>query len=213
MATATLLDTIDLAAIDRSALHTEPYPFFIGSDFLRHEAIADIERDFPELKKPGYLTVDEVGLHGRFKRLVDELEGPELTGALSKKFGIDLSPYPQLTTIMARSIPKYGAIHTDGASKVMTMLVYLNDSWSEDAGGRLRVLHNGHDFEPFAAEVPPTTGTMFAFLRRDNSWHGHLPFEGERRVVQVAWITSREELDRKKRRNRVAQLFKGLFRR
>ena len=48
-----------------------------------------------------------------------------------------MHPYPRLTTIMKRSQPKYGAIHTDGPSKVMTMLVYMNDEWGEDTGGRL----------------------------------------------------------------------------
>ena len=89
---------------------------------------------------------------------------------------------------MKRSQPKYGSIHTDGPSKVLTLLVYMNDAWDAPAAGRLRVLYDGKNYEPFAVEVPPTMGTMFAFLRADNSWHGHEPFEGERRVVQVAWL-------------------------
>jgi hypothetical protein len=130
---------------------------------------------------------------------------------LSRKFGIDLHPFPRLTTIMKRSQPKYGAIHPDGASKVMTMLVYMNPSWEENGGGRLRVLYDGKHFEPYAIEVPPVMGTAFAVLRADNSWHGHLPFNGERRVVQIAWVKSQEELDRKRKRNKVAQMFKGIF--
>ncbi|MDJ1157899.1 hypothetical protein QNA08_06590 [Chelatococcus sp. SYSU_G07232] len=86
----------------------------LGVDFLR--------RDFPDISKPGYLTVDEVKLKGHFKTLIAELEGPELTEELSRKFGKDLHACPRLTTIMRRSQPKYGAIHTDGPSKVMTML-------------------------------------------------------------------------------------------
>ena len=66
-------------------------------------------------------------------------------------------------------------------------------------------------FEPFAAEVPPTMGTVFGFLRADNSWHGHRPFAGERKVVQIAWVTNAEELERKKSRNKMAQFFKGIF--
>jgi hypothetical protein len=52
---------------------------------------------------------------------------------------------------------------------------------------------------------------VFAFLRADNSWHGHEPFTGERRVVQVAWVRDADELARKKKRNKVAQFFKGVF--
>ncbi|MEG9525584.1 MAG: 2OG-Fe(II) oxygenase, partial [Hyphomicrobiales bacterium] len=69
----------------------------------------------------------------------------------------------------------------------------------------------GKNYEPFAVEVPPTMGTMFAFQRADNSWHGHEPFEGERRVVQVAWLKDASELERKRKRNRTAQFLKGIF--
>ena len=51
-----------------------------------------------------------------------------------------------------------------------------------------------------AAEVPPTMGTIFGFRRSDTSWHGHKPFAGERRVVQVTWLRDASELERKKSR-------------
>jgi SM-20-related protein len=202
---------INLSAVRDAQRSHDPYDFVLASKFLKEDAIEDIRRDFPDISKPGYLTVDEVKLHGRFKQLIDELEGPELTEELSRKFGLDLHQYPRLTTIMKKSQPKYGSIHTDGPSKIMTMLVYMNDEWQQDDGGRLRVLYDGKNFEPFKVEVPPTMGTMFAFLRSDNSWHGHLPFSGERRVVQIAWVKSQADVDRKKKHNKMAQFFKGIF--
>ena len=39
------------------------------------------------------------------------------------------------------------------------------------------------------AEVPPTEGTLVAFRRSNNSWHGHKLFIGPRRVVQFNWVT------------------------
>ena len=54
-------------------------------------------------------------------------------------------------------------------------------------------------------------GTVFGFLRADNSWHGHRPFSGQRKVVQIAWVRDQAELDRKKKRNSTAQFFKGIF--
>jgi hypothetical protein len=205
------MQTLNLAAVRDAALQREPYPFFCGSGFIKAEAIDELRCDFPEISKPGYLTVADVSLHGRFRTLIEELEGSELTEELSRKFGRDLHPHPRLTTIMRRSSAKHGGPHTDGASKVMTLLVYMNDEWNAGEKGCLRVLYDDHDFEPYAAEVPPVMGTVFAFLRSDNSWHGHRPFVGERRVVQVAWITSQAELDRKKRRNAFSQLLKGIL--
>ena len=205
------LTTLNVDAIRHADRSSEPYDYMLGQGFLREDAVADLRRDFPAIEKPGYLTVDEVQLGGRFKTLIDELESPELTEELSKRFGRDLHPYPRLTTIMKRSQPKYGAIHTDGPSKVMTMLVYMNDNWETGEGGRLRVLYDGEHFEPYKVEVPPVMGTVFAFLRGDQSWHGHQPFVGERKVVQIAWVTNADELARKKKRNRTAQFLKGLF--
>jgi hypothetical protein len=87
----------------------------------------------------------------------------------------------------------------------------MNDAWKDDHAGRLRVLYGPVGFEPYKVEVPPVMGTMFAFLRSENSWHGHMPFAGERRVVQVAWVKNSAELERKKRRNATAQFLKGIF--
>ena len=211
MATINLMRTINLSAVQDAQPSSDPYKFLLASKFLKEDAVDELRWDFPVIDKPGYLTVDEVKLHGRFKQLIDELEGPELTEELSRKFGQDLHAYPRLTTIMKRSQPKYGSIHTDGPSKVMTMLVYMNDEWQQDEGGRLRVLYDEKNYEPYKLEVPPTMGTMFAFLRSDNSWHGHLPFSGERRVVQIAWVKSQADVDRKKKHNKMAQFFKGIF--
>ncbi len=205
------MELIDLSAVRNAERSSEPYDYVLASNLLKQDKMDELRRDFPAIDKPGYLTVDEVGLHGRFKQLIEELEGPELSEELSKKFNLDLHQYPRLTTIMKKSQPKYGAIHTDGPSKVMTMLVYMNDEWQQDEGGRLRVLYDQKNYDRFKLEVPPVMGTMFAFLRSDNSWHGHLPFAGERRVVQIAWVKSQADVDRKKKHNRLAQVFKGIF--
>lgn len=205
------LSLVNLEAVRDAAQSSTPYDYFLGSGLLREEAIPDLKRDFPAIDKPGYLTVDEVALKGSFKTLIEELESPEFTEEISRKWCRDMHPYPRLTTIMKRSQPKYGAIHTDGPSKVMTMLVYMNDDWGADEGGRLRVLYDGEHYEPYAVEVPPVMGTVFGFLRADNSWHGHRPFSGERKVVQIAWVKDIAELERKKSRNKMAQFFKGIF--
>jgi hypothetical protein len=205
------LSILNPDAVRNAPLSREPYSYFLGSGALREEAIPDLKRDFPNITKTGYLTVDEVDLKGRFKGLIDEIESDEFSRVLSEKFGMDLTRYPRLTTIRKLSQAKDGRIHTDGPSKVMTLLIYMNDEWQQDGSGRLRVLYDENNFEPYAAEVPPTMGTIFAFLRADNSWHGHQPFTGERRVVQTAWITDAKEIERKRKRNGMAQFFKGLF--
>src|SRR5687768_2798812 len=85
---------IDLSAISKAPTATSPYPFFIGADFLSPEAVRELRRDFPDIRKPGFLTVPEVEMRGSFRRFIDELEGPELADAVSAKIGIDLDPFP-----------------------------------------------------------------------------------------------------------------------
>lgn len=207
------LNIIDARSIMDGEFSMHPYPHFLGSNFLKPEAIPALKRDYPAINKPGYLTVDDIKLAGSFEQLITEMESPELTEVLSQRFGKNLHPYPRLTTVRRLSQSKDGRIHTDGPSKVMTVLVYLNDDWQPSEDGRLRVLYDGENFEPYACEVPPVMGTVFGFLRSDSSWHGHKPFAGERRVVQTAWITDSSELERKKSRNTMAKMFKGIFRR
>jgi len=205
------LTVLNAEAVRAAPLSHKPYDFFLGSGVLKEEAIPDLKRDFPNITKTGYLTVDEVDLKGRFKQLIDEIESDEFSQVLSEKFGMDLTRYPRLTTIRKLSQAKDGRIHTDGPSKVMTLLIYMNDEWQADGSGRLRVLYDEKNYDRYKLEVPPTMGTMFAFLRSDNSWHGHLPFAGERRVVQIAWVKSQADVDRKKKHNKMAQFFKGIF--
>ena len=202
---------IDLDAIKSAEVHQSPYTYIVLPNFLRPDVVADLRRDFPNIQKPGFLTLQDIDMHGAFKDLIAELEGDAMAAALSAKLGIDLVPFPRLTTERRLSQAKDGRIHTDRQSKLATFLVYMNDNWEEDAAGRLRVLRGPDDFDDIAAEIPPTMGSAFGFKRADNSWHGHKPFAGERRVVQVTWLRDAAELERKKKRNSLSQFFKGLF--
>jgi len=202
---------INLDAIRSAEVHTTPYTYITASNFLKAEAIPDLRRDFPAIQKPGFLTLQDIDMRGAFKELIAALEGKELAQALSAKLGIDLDPFPRLTTVRRLSQLKDGRIHTDSQSKLATFLVYMNDNWEGDEAGRLRVLNGPDDFDDMTAEISPLMGSAFGFKRADNSWHGHKPFAGERRVVQVTWLRDAAELERKKKRNSVAQFFKGLF--
>ena len=95
-----------------------------------------------------------------------------------------------MVTVRARARASDGKIHVDSTAKFVTSLLYLNRPWA-NAGGRLRFLHGPGDIENYIAEVPPDAGTLVAFRRTENSWHGHKPFEGERRYVMFNWMTGR----------------------
>jgi SM-20-related protein len=202
---------LNFDVVRNADVHTQPYRYIVGDGFLKEDKIEQLRQDFPTIDKPGFLTVQEVDLRGTFKQLIDELESSEMADALSSKLGLDLDPHPRLTTIRRLSQLKDGRIHTDSESKLATFLVYMNDAWNDDGAGRLRVLNGPDDFDAMTAEISPVMGSCFGFRRADNSWHGHKPFAGERRVVQITWLRDASELERKKKRNSMAQFFKGIF--
>ncbi len=206
------LRLLDLRPFLDAPLRTDPYPHVIASGCLRPEALEPLRRDFPELRRSGFHPTDSFTPHGAFAELLAELEGRELAAAMTARFGIDFGALPRLITVRRISAAHEGTIHTDSTSKVATLLVYLHRGWSSPEG-RLRVLRRGDSFDGPVAEIAPEEGNVFAFLRSDHSWHGHTPFVGERRVVQIAWLRDVAALERKRKRHRLSLLLKTLLRR
>jgi SM-20-related protein len=167
----------------------EPFQHLIVSGFIGPAALKAINADYPKISTAGSFPVDQVSFGPAFRSLLDELESEEFRDAFEEKFGLDLSGRPTVTTVRGRCDARDGKIHTDSTSKIVTVLIYMNESW-EQAGGRLRLLRCADNLNDIIVEVPPVAGTLLAFKRSDNSWHGHEPFAGERRVIQFNWLTS-----------------------
>jgi hypothetical protein len=187
-----------------------PYNYFIAKDCVTSDEAANIRRDYPEINKPGYLPLSKLDGSDAFNRLMLDLNSPELAQALTDKFGVDFTDKPRMITVRKQSQLSDGPIHRDSKAKMLTMLIYLNAEWDGTGAGCIRVLNGPDDFADFKEEVPPLEGYVFAFLRAYNSWHGHLPFEGERFVVQTTFLTSQAELDRKENRGGLQYLLKKL---
>jgi SM-20-related protein len=178
-----------LDAFRSTPLVKEPFEHLIVSGFVGPAGVAAINADYPKISTSGSFPVDQVSFGPAFQTLLDELESDEFREAFEEKFGIDLAGRPTVTTVRGRCDARDGKIHTDSTSKIITVLIYMNESW-EQSGGRLRLLRSGSDLSDVITEVPPVAGTLLAFKRSDNSWHGHEPFAGERRVIQFNWLTS-----------------------
>ena len=180
---------LDLDALAAEPLMREPYDYLVLKNFARAEAAASVGADYPTVSKAGSFALEDVTVKGAFADLIEELNGEGFRVAIEAKFGMSLAGLPTTFTVRGMCGAHDGQIHTDSKTKVITVLLYLNEPWAED-GGRLRVLKNGEDLEAVAAEVPPDFGTLLVFRRSENSWHGHKPFAGPRRVVQMNWVTS-----------------------
>jgi SM-20-related protein len=178
-----------LEAFRATPLVPEPFQHLIVPGFIAPATLAAINADYPKIPTSGSFPVDQVSFGPAFQALLDELEGDEFRAAFEQKFGLDLEGRPTVTTVRGRCDARDGKIHTDSTSKIITALIYMNETW-ENAGGRLRLLRSADSLNDIIVEVPPVSGTMLAFRRSDNSWHGHEPFAGERRVIQFNWLTS-----------------------
>jgi SM-20-related protein len=199
---------LDIRPLLAARRQDAPYPWVTASGCLRPGSLPSLERDFPVLPRPGYHPVRHFTPRGAFADLLAEIEGGALDGAMKAHFGIDAAALPRLVTVQQTSAARAGRPHTDSPSKVATLLIYVNSGWVSPEG-RIRVLRREALEDP-VAEIGPQAGNVFAFLRSDHSWHGHTPFAGERRVVQVAWLRDAADLDRKQRNHRLGWLLKGL---
>lgn len=204
-------EVIDLSAIRNAEIHREPYLHFSGSNFIKADAIAAIQASYPDLHKAGWYPAHDMTFKGAFAKLMADLQSPEIRAALTEKLGEELKSTAEFITIRKYSAAHEGGIHVDGKAKIGNFLVYLNDTWDGGHDGCLRVLRGKDSFDDYVAEVPPTTGTIFGFKPDDHSWHGHLPFVGERRAIQVSWLRDEAALEKKLRRHRWQNAFKGMF--
>jgi hypothetical protein len=190
----------DFTALERTPLQRDPFDYLVVPDFIKADKFVAVLADYPEVPGPGSHPAAELDIHGRFKELMDELLGPQFRLAIEGKFGIDLSGRPTMYTVRGFVREKDGAIHTDSTTKIITVLLYMNQAWEQDAG-RLRLLRGPDDLDDYVAEVPPHGGTLLVFRRADNSWHGHKPTSGPRRAIQLNWVTSQDVVDAEQRRH------------
>ncbi len=198
---------IEMERLRETPLKTDPYNYVMVENFVPIDTLESIAEDFPDLDLPGSFPVEELEYGPRFAELLDRLAQDDFRDAIAEKFDIDLSGRPMTCTVRGAAQRKDGQIHTDSRTKLITVLIYLNPPWQAE-GGRLRVLRSGTDLNDFAEEIEPSSGNLLIFKRSETSWHGHEPFEGIRRSIQINWVTSQAVADKEKARHRVSARLK-----
>ena len=180
---------LNIDKLEAATLNREPYLYTIVPGFLSPESVSRINATYPKIEKGGSYPIESLEAGMTIKEVIEELDGPAFQKAIEAKFGVDLTDRPKMYSLRGYTRGKDGQIHTDSKDKIITVLLYLNENWQQP-GGRLRILRNGQNVDDFTAEVAPDNGTLLVFKRADNSWHGHHPFEGPRRSLQMNWMTS-----------------------
>src|SRR6185312_13446910 len=200
---------IDLEAFAAAPVAREPFPFAMVPRFIRQDAMAAINADYPLVDLPGSFPLPTLKYGPAFAQLMDTIQGAEFTHAVEQKLGLDLSVRPTMVT--ARGLPAAGdgQIPPQPRTKLVTVLIYMTNSWAAPTG-RLRLLRGPSNLEDVVAEVPPDEGTLLIFKNEPNAWHGFHAFEGPRRVIQLNWVTDMGVVRREQTRHKVSAFFKRL---
>jgi hypothetical protein len=200
---------IDLDAFDAAPLAREPFAYAMVPHFVKAEAMMAINADYPLVTHPGSFPLPTLKYGPAFATFMQAIQGPEFTRAVEKKLDVDLTGRPTMVTARGVSAARDGQIHTDSRTKLITVLIYMNNEW-EAKTGRLRLLRGPDDLNDVIAEVPPDEGTMLIFKNQPNAWHGFEAFEGPRRVIQLNWVTDEGVVWREQTRHKVSAFFKRL---
>lgn len=195
------MGVLDLDRFRAAPLEHDPFDFVVVEGFVRSTALPAILADFPPVRGAGSFPVECLDYGSAFAGLVADLTGPPLAREVAEKFAVELADRPTMLTVRGFGDAKDGRIHTDSASKLITLLLYLNPVWNAREG-RLRLLRGPDDLHDCAREVAPLAGTMLAFRRSARSFHGHYPHLGERRSLQLNWVTDPRVVRRELTRHR-----------
>ncbi|MEW4531406.1 MAG: 2OG-Fe(II) oxygenase [Maioricimonas sp. JB045] len=203
------MSLLNIEALRSTPLKTEPFEYCVVPDFVTGEALERIQADFPDIEHGGSFPLDALTYGPAFDEMAQELLSPEVRDIFGEYFGIDLEGRPPTLTVRGRTRLKDGKIHLDSKTKLITVLIYFNPDWDSE-GGRLRFLGSGNNIEDVIDEVVPGNGTLVAFRCRDNAWHGHKPYDGVRRSIQLNWVVDEAAARRSHKRHRFSSLLKSL---
>ena len=200
---------LNFELIKKAEINSEFYPFFTIQDvFLNKEDDKKIATDFPNINKGGSFPSEAVSYGKSIQALINCLEGDQMRAILENKFQVDLKDKPVVSTFRGYSRIKDGKIHSDSKTKIITVLLYLNEKWDESSG-LLRMLKEKDNIDNYITEIPASMGSMVAFKVTNNCWHGFIPFEGKRCSIQLNYLY-REALSQHKIRHKLSSFFKKL---
>jgi hypothetical protein len=180
---------LKLDALKNAQVESLPYPYFVVENALADSEVQAVIKDFPKIEQGGSFNIEDVEIKPNFDRFLKSLDTPEFRQILTDKFDVNVMEHPMMITLRGYSRQKDGRIHSDSKSKLLTILIYLNESW-DAPNGRLRILNDDKDINNYVAEINAGPGSLVAFKVTDNGWHGYIPYEGQRQSIQINFLTS-----------------------
>lgn len=182
------MQLIDSDKLSQASVDDESFPFFyVENVFLDKVNSELVINDFPDISNGGSYHINSIPSGNSIKQLVDDLESTKFKGILETKFNLNLDEAKVATTLRGYCRKKDGTIHKDSKTKILTVLLYLNQSWPSNTGN-LRLLRGDNSLEDYIKEIPSTFGSLVAFKVTDKCWHGFKSYEGKRLSMQLNYI-------------------------
>tara|TARA_B100001013_G_scaffold341460_1_gene265993 strand:+ start:348 stop:956 length:609 start_codon:yes stop_codon:yes gene_type:complete len=179
---------LNFELITKAEINSNHFPFFTVKDaLLSKEFHPSLVSDFPNISKGGSFPLEAISPGKSIQMLVKELQGSRMRKILEQKFQVNLKDKPVVTTFRGYSRIKDGKIHSDSKTKIITVLIYLNDQWNHKKG-LLRLLKDNNNLKNYIEEIPATMGSLVAFKVTENCWHGFQPYEGKRCSIQLNYL-------------------------
>jgi SM-20-related protein len=183
---------IDVNRISRSHLETEPYRWAAVSGLFAASDAAALAATFPNdhfkrvadhagEKKHEYQVRSLIRMSARsvsgekqlssaWRALAHDFLSPAYRGAMSELIGIDLSAAELEVNVFHYPPGGLHGAHTDNRDKIVTHVLYFNESWNDDDGGCLLILKSS-DTRDIVTKISPLVGNSAVLVRSDNSWH------------------------------------------
>jgi SM-20-related protein len=183
---------IELNRISRTRLETEPYRWAAIDKLFSPEDAAALAATFPRdhfkrlaqydgqkdfeyeircLIRMGELSLSRARyLSGPWRALANALLSPPYRTAMASLTGIDLSIAPLEVNVFHYPPGGSHGAHPDHRDKIVTHVIYFNESWNDDDGGCLTILRSS-DLRDVAMTVSPLVGNSAVLVRSDDSWH------------------------------------------
>src|SRR4030095_5533566 len=108
-----MVSMLDLQGFCATPLTREPFEFLIVPEFVKSEARAAIDKDYPEVARAGSFPLREATYGPAFAKLMDEMRSGEFGKTFEAKFDVNLTHRPDMITVRGRCSEKDGKIHTD----------------------------------------------------------------------------------------------------
>ncbi len=202
---------INFPALQQAVVADSPFPYTIIPNFINSNYLASLIQNFPEINDRGSIPASSLSCSSLFQGLVNELEGDSLRTVLAEKFALDLKNKPTMLTLRGFTTERDGLIHTDSKTKMLTLLLYMNQTWDSEQGGKLRLLKSKDSLDDYFAEISPLAGNCLIFKVTPNGWHGHYPFIGKRLSLQLNYLSGDAALVKHLHHHRLTAFCKKLL--